>query len=324
MGLDRRLRDQLIRQVNDPELRVLLGATALVESGGRLDAVGDRGQSFGPFQEYTGGRGAGLTPAQRQDPSATVARALKEFTVFKGRGFSGAELAYRSQRPADKSGYIRKINAALGQARAELGGASPTPPKPSVGADALTAPTLDATDIAGLIRDLPAVDDGTAVPRALSKTLGLGSRAVTLTSKAKQDQIDALLAGLQSPAPAAAVAEASPPRGDANPNIELLANDGGYGWAQEIGKRFGLRLASTYRSPAKNRAVGGSKTSAHMTRGGATDFAGSPAAMRRLAEWAIDSGQFREVFFDPVGQWDNGVFNEQGIGGHDDHVHLTR
>jgi hypothetical protein len=127
---------------------------------------------------------------------------------------------------------------------------------------------------------------------------------------------------LRSEQPATVAADAGHVTYD-NPNMQLLANDGSYKWAEELAKRFGLALASTYRSPAKNRAVGGSKTSAHMRRGAATDFAGSPAAMRKLAEWAIRSGRFREVFYDPVGQWDNGRFSRRGIGGHSDHVHIT-
>ena len=63
--------------------------------------------------------------------------------------------------------------------------------------------------------------------------------------------------------------------------------------------------------------------SRHLVRGAAADIAGSPDAMRRLAEWAIRSGRFAEVFYDPVGQWDNGRFSRQGIGGHSDHAHLS-
>lgn len=112
---------QAIRQTVPSQYRPLLLATALVESGGRLDAVGDNGQSFGPYQEYSQGRGAGIPPAQRQDPFASTQRAWREFQSLSSR-YSGAELAYRAQRPADRAGYLRKINAALPQAQRLLGG----------------------------------------------------------------------------------------------------------------------------------------------------------------------------------------------------------
>lgn len=109
-----------IRQIVPRPYQPLLLATTLVESGGRLDAVGDNGQSFGPYQEYTGGRGAGIAPAQRQDPFGSTTRAWREFQSLSSR-FSGPELAYRAQRPADRAGYIRKISAALPQAQRLLG-----------------------------------------------------------------------------------------------------------------------------------------------------------------------------------------------------------
>jgi hypothetical protein len=97
-----------------------------------------------------------------------------------------------------------------------------------------------------------------------------------------------------------------------------------YQWAKELARQYGLRLSSTYRSPAENARVGGSPTSRHMLLGGAADFSGTPEAMRRLAEWAIRSRRFSEVFYDPVGQYDNGVYSRRGIGGHSDHVHISR
>ena len=109
-------------------LQAVLLATALVESGGRLDAVGDGGRSHGPYQEYDLGRGAGIPIANRRDPVASTLRAAREFQTFYGRGARGAELAYRAQRPADREGYINKINAALPEAMRFLGqsgGAAP-------------------------------------------------------------------------------------------------------------------------------------------------------------------------------------------------------
>lgn len=115
------LRDAIIKAANkynvDPAVLI---ATTLAESGGRLDAVGDSGRSHGPFQEYDLGRGAGLSTAQRRDPVGSAMRAAKEFSSYKG--LSGGELAYRAQRPADRAGYIAKINGYLDEAQAILGG----------------------------------------------------------------------------------------------------------------------------------------------------------------------------------------------------------
>jgi hypothetical protein len=37
----------------------------------------------------------------------------------------------------------------------------------------------------------------------------------------------------------------------------------------------------------------------------------------------VVNGHLAEAFYDPIGQWDNGRFSTQGIGGHSDHVHLS-
>ena len=109
-------------------LRPILLATALVESGGRLDAVGDSGHSYGPYQMHDAGRGAGWSRQARMDPNRSTQAAVREFQEFYRRGARGADLAYRAQRPADRAGYIRKINQYLPEARRILGLPAPTPP----------------------------------------------------------------------------------------------------------------------------------------------------------------------------------------------------
>jgi hypothetical protein len=146
--------------------QVIALATSLVESGGRLDAVGDHGQSFGPYQEYTGGRGAGIAPAQRMDPVASTQRFLRELATFRARGFTGGELAYRTQRPADHGGYVAKVNQAIPVARGLLGGAvgkataasgSSLPPGASPGLRGPAAPTDSPAGPSGL-RLTPALE----------------------------------------------------------------------------------------------------------------------------------------------------------------------
>ena len=92
--------------------------------------------------------------------------------------------------------------------------------------------------------------------------------------------------------------------------------------AKALAERFGLRIASGPRSPEENRRVGGSPTSAHLS-GNAYDFSGSSEQMMNLARWAGNQQSYGEVFYDPWGQWDNGQYKRQGIGGHSDHVHIT-
>lgn len=95
----------------------LLVATTLIESSGRLDAVGDGGTSHGPFQENDGGRGAGLTVAERRNPAGSADRAAREFAEFARQGFTGGKLAAAAQRPADPQGYATKVDGALPVAR---------------------------------------------------------------------------------------------------------------------------------------------------------------------------------------------------------------
>ncbi len=111
-------------------LRLPLLTTALIESGGRLDAIGDNGDSAGGYQENIHGRGAGLSLAQRMDPFASTARAAREFTTFYQRGARGADLAFRAQRPADRTSYVSRYNSLLSEAQRILGGAPAPAPAP--------------------------------------------------------------------------------------------------------------------------------------------------------------------------------------------------
>lgn len=286
----------------DPEFQQVLLATALAESGGRLDAVGDQGNSFGPYQFNRRGRlaSAGYTPQQAMDPYLATKATAAEFANF--RGSDPGVWAARAQRPADPTGYAAKIRALLPEAQRILGGAP--------GGAAFTGTATTATPPGGF-------DPGTM--NRIAAYLARSEKAV-LSGQDPPD-IMPLLAKLrfrQTPIQA--------------PSLPLVAGGysgptsagADYGWANQLGKQFGLTVSSTYRDPEHNRRVGGSPTSAHMRRGAAADFSGSPAAMRALAEWAIRSGRAKEVFYDPIGQyWDNGQLVKGAIGGHSDHVHIT-
>lgn len=101
-----------------PHLRIPLAATAIVESNGRLDAIGDSGNSYGPYQENINGRGSHGNRSSSKNPFDSTRRAVKEFQEFYKKGARGAELAVRAQRPADYGDYRRKYNKALPRARA--------------------------------------------------------------------------------------------------------------------------------------------------------------------------------------------------------------
>lgn len=102
----------------DPTLAV---AMMLVESGGNNKAVGDNGTSFGLFQLHEGGMltSAGLTPSQAYDPSTNARVSLTSLkkTHDMYPKLSPGDLAARSQRPADASGYAVKIEANMSVAR---------------------------------------------------------------------------------------------------------------------------------------------------------------------------------------------------------------
>src|SRR3982751_6275245 len=81
----------------DPQLAL---AVAFQESGFNNEAIGDSGNSGGPFQENVRG-------------SARRFIAELQTTARKFPGVDPGTLAARTQRPADAAGYARSINAML-------------------------------------------------------------------------------------------------------------------------------------------------------------------------------------------------------------------
>jgi hypothetical protein len=95
----------------------LLVATARAESNLNPAAAGDfsggRYRSYGPFQEHEAGRGAGLTPEQRQDVRGSTIRAIDECNQVRQRfpSVDPGTWAAKAQRPLDPAGYAAKVNA---------------------------------------------------------------------------------------------------------------------------------------------------------------------------------------------------------------------
>lgn len=300
-------------------------ATALIESGLNPRATGDSGHSYGLFQLNDRGRLAsyGLTSQQAYNPSINARVSADEFSKFAAKGLRGAQLALAAQRPSDP-GYAAKFAAALPQAKAILGsggsGYGALPSQPETGDFPKTA--LDVNRLMMLLRNqrgrsLRGIMPAKNFRKELTKLVQAAgaSSAVGAAQQNLGQGLGQVAQGMGNYAGDLASIPAHNVQFSAAPN---------YDWANSLAKQFGLTVSSTYRDPSKNASVGGSKTSRHMVKGGAADFSGTPEQMRALADAAIRSGQFAEVFYDPLGfYWDNGRINRGGIGGHSDHVHIS-
>lgn len=103
-------------------------ADSLVESGGKLGAVGDVASghaSYGPWQMRSQVGALGQhSPAWANSYAAALNRAQE----FKRLGVHGGPGAAAVQRPADPTGYASKVQAALPQARRLLGSTAPALP----------------------------------------------------------------------------------------------------------------------------------------------------------------------------------------------------
>jgi peptidoglycan hydrolase-like protein with peptidoglycan-binding domain len=69
-------------------------------------------------------------------------------------------------------------------------------------------------------------------------------------------------------------------------------------------RTLGLTITSAYRSPEKDRAVGGTGTGYH-TLGQALDVAGNWSKMDQFAKWAEGTGAFRTVLWQESGHYDH-------------------
>jgi cell wall-associated NlpC family hydrolase len=109
--------------VDQNQLVAIAIATARHESGLDPNAIGDNGNSVGLFQLNIKGEGAGMTVAQRQDPTANTKIAVQQIAnvMKQNPGMSPGEIAAAAQRPANPNAYAIEINNSLGGAGAQQG-----------------------------------------------------------------------------------------------------------------------------------------------------------------------------------------------------------
>lgn len=295
-------------------------AVAIRESGLRPGAIGDGGRAIGLMQlNNAGGVLTGKSQAEFQsyaDPYKNAAFAARALSKLGAKGKSLRDqvtIQTRDfERPADISGAIRTDLGNIGQAKA-------------IYQQVLKGGGLQAMTPEGQPRQSTGASDFSSSSPAqrlqLIQSLGQASKSdpmafIQSIQQARQEGAQA------EDGPVAATPPGMQPTGDPHAHSDL-GFDGSYKWAKELAKRFNVTMSSTYRSPEKNRAVGGSPTSAHMHKGKATDFVGNPQNLTRLHRWALKSGKIRESFWDPAGRYkDDGVIRKGRIGGHGDHAHL--
>lgn len=309
------------------------------------------GATAGKFRNNFWGWGVHLGPSVYTSPSVEegarkVWRGLTG-SLYKGSGLNTPSTIINRYAPPSENNtalYQNQVNSWFTQMGLSPGtnifggptvatgaapGAGPVPPAGPPGAADLApvSGSLDVRRLMGILnaqrqRVLRGEMPGPNYQRELGKLLsGALPRAQV---KASAQQVGARVAGAaQSAAP---LFSGPLPKIPAQ-NIPFGADpQGDYDWADGLAKKFGLKVTSGYRNPAQQRATGSraGMRSRHLVHGGAADISGSPAKMRALADWAIRSGMFAEVFYDPLGYyWDNGRLNKGGIGGHSDHVHIS-
>ncbi|MHB8671817.1 MAG: transglycosylase SLT domain-containing protein, partial [Acidimicrobiales bacterium] len=114
-------------------------AIAQQESGFNPRAVGDGGHSIGVFQLNDMGEGAGMSIRSRENvaTNARIALSVVRDVMAQHPGMDPGAIAAAAQRPADRSGYARSVDAIL----ANMGGIGAIA---AIGAQAASAATAQA------------------------------------------------------------------------------------------------------------------------------------------------------------------------------------
>lgn len=318
-----------------------LVAVALGEGGLRFGSVGDAGTSFGPFQlRGNDAPGGGASPfgvagtRQRASSPFIVNNPLNQIASLGIGNMSPAQqvinIIRRFERPADPDASVRN---ALERLKTVVPG--------------ILGGEFDATDSGGQFGGgggggggaalmQPAVDQRRQVALQTLQTLAKGDQVNpvdTLTQLAEQQRQQQLVS--------AELAEG--PQKKRAPSPDKISGASNKEWSQlrgignstpdfmlaAIKKARSLGLAAR-ENPAAGDAVDPVHTEGSFHDkffpgtqiGRALDVSGDPAAMDAFFRWAI---RFRptELFYDPLGQYDNGRYSPSGIGGHGGHVHLS-
>lgn len=97
-------------------------ATAQVESGLNPKAVGDKGTSFGLFQEHEGGELTSVASAE--NPTYAANLAASNFAGMRAQmpNATWGQIVAASQRPADQAAYAQSVNGQLGKAGTQPAG----------------------------------------------------------------------------------------------------------------------------------------------------------------------------------------------------------
>lgn len=350
-SFDPAVRDAIVRiarnQGVDP---VAALAVAFGEGGIRWGAIGDQGTSHGPFQLRRGG----ALPADKDAAWANsidgIRYAIRTMAGAGAKGLKGLDainaIVRQFERPAAPDASVQNawkryqdpaFRKALMDAVGPLPGQQPQMPGlPGAPATSMQPGAPDVTKLAA-IQNLSAIASGKKYDpiAALGNLLAEKQRAAaTYGGYTSADDVTAATTNPQPPTPVTGTTQ----RGVGKPIQAEWSKLSGFGkmtpdfmvLAIQKAQALGLRVGENpYVDPIDGNHVNGSfhyQTFANPYKGKklgrAIDISGDPQAMDAFFRWAI---RYRptELFYDPLGQYDNGRYSTQGIGNHSDHVHLS-
>lgn len=293
-------------------------ATSFVESGFNPQAVGDGGTSFGLFQHHKGGAGGSTIESARSftNPEKSIRERARHFSRMGIRGGRGAASL---QRPADPSGYARKVDAQLPRFRklVERGGVASEAPRrrskrDSVGGAGVgSAGRVDSSGVRSLLYSMLAETDDT-IPTILQEFNNKYNQALP------EVQVEQEVLETESVKP-----RSKPRTGGLGANPVKPH----YKFAQNIGvNQFNLR-----NDPGTTQTTGGrhSPNSLHYA-GRAVDFGNArntPTQLKAYAEYMRrkHGKNIKELYYQPLNWFiKNGkVYKGAGAEGHGDHLHIA-
>lgn len=141
----------------EPGLDRALLAGAWGESKWDTEAVGDSGHSYGLWQMYDQGQGAGMTPAERMDPDIACDHMLPVYRAqwekYQAEGWDGIELATRVALGAERPfGWMDPDGPAAQGYRTGYAAAAPDQEVPTMTYNPDTSPERQTSPFACSIR----------------------------------------------------------------------------------------------------------------------------------------------------------------------------